>query len=202
MKKVLMMLFMALLVVAFVSGCAKKPETEIAGAKAAIDGVVADGGEKFAKDETKALQGALSAALAEVETQDKKFFKNFDEAKKQLAKITADAAALKADIPARKEKAKNDAVAAQGAAVTALDAAKSLLKKAPMGKDARADIEALKADIAGLDAEMANVATMIGSEDYFAAADKANLVSSKATEVSNQIKAAIEKFSKKKKGKK
>lgn len=178
------------------SACGKQPTLEINDAKAAIEAALTEGGEKYAENEVKALNDELSVAMEEVKTQDAKFLKNYDRAKEMLAQVKSTAEALKTEIPARKEKANNDAAAALEAATTAIADAKALLGQAPAGKGTAADIEALKADVAGLEASLAEVQGLIAGEDYFTAIDSANSISTKAAEVSTQVTQALEKVGK------
>jgi hypothetical protein len=188
--KVLAVNALAVLVLA---GCSSQPAQEIEGAKAAVDAVAAEGGEKFAGPEMKNLNGALSAAMEEVKAQDGKFFKSYDKAKDMLVKAKADADALKAGLPAKKEQAKTEATAGLAAASDAVSSAKAALAKAPKGKGAAADIEALKGDVQGLDAALAEAKPLIEAQDYSAAKDKAASIKAKADEVSAAVTAAIEK---------
>ncbi|HYL79952.1 MAG TPA: DUF4398 domain-containing protein [Candidatus Acidoferrum sp.] len=184
------------------AGCGSQPAQEIQGAKAAVDAVVADGGEKFAPAETKGVTGTLNAAMEEVKTQDGKFFKNYDKAKELLAKAKTDAETLKTGLVAKKEQAKNEATANLTAASDAVKAAKAALTKAPKGKGAAADIEAMKGDVQGLEAALAEVQPLIDGQDYAAARDKAAGIKSKADEVSTAVSAAMEKMAAAKPGKK
>ena len=182
--------------IALASGFATSQEMDEA--KAAIDAVIAAGGDRYAKDEVKGLNDELTAAMDEVKVQDGKFFKNYDKAKEILAKVKSSSDSLTAEIPARKEKAKADAQAAIDSAKTAVNDAKAMLAKAPKGKGTKADIEALKADVAGLEASLTEAEGLMGTEDYMGASDKANGAKDKAAEVSSQITAAIEKVKGKK----
>ncbi|HSB73640.1 MAG TPA: DUF4398 domain-containing protein [Candidatus Methylomirabilis sp.] len=184
------------------AGCGSQPAQEIQAAKAAVDAAVADGGEKFAPAETKGASDALNAALEEVKTQDGKFFKNYDKAKEMLAKAKADAETVKAGLAAKKEQAKNEATASLTAASDAVAAAKAALSKAPKGKGAAADIEAMKGDLQGLEAALAEVKPLIDSQDYAAARDKAAGIKSKADAVSTAVSTAMEKMAAAKPGKK
>ncbi|MBI5374662.1 MAG: hypothetical protein HZA77_04470 [Candidatus Schekmanbacteria bacterium] len=194
-KYIALSLIMAFVIV----GCAKPPVEETNAASAAIEAAKQDGAEKYSAEELKSVSDELAAAADEVKVQENKFFKNYDKAKQILAKVKGDAEAIKAGIPAKKEEAKNGAVAAQTAATTAITDAKALLEKAPKGKDSKAEVEALTNDIKGLEESLPGVQQMIDTEDYFGAADKAKAISEKATSVSDQINAAIEKKGGKKK---
>ena len=202
MRKVWSVLAVNVLVALVLAGCGSQPAQEIQAAKGAVDGVVADGGEKFAPAETKGAADALNAAMEEVKTQDGKFFKNYDKAKEMLTKAKADADTLKTGLAAKKEQAKNDATANLAAASEAVKAANAALSKAPKGKGAAADIEAMKGDLQGLEAALAEVQPLIDGQDYAAARDKAAGIKSKADEVSAAVAAAMEKMAAAKPGKK
>ncbi|MCR4396954.1 MAG: hypothetical protein NUW07_09535, partial [Candidatus Saccharicenans sp.] len=98
------------------------------------DALVKAGGNIYAKDELKKCNDDLQAAMDEVNAQSKKLFKKYGPAKEMLAKVKADAEAVQAMIPARKEEAKNAALSALNEAKAAFDQAKALLEKAPKGK--------------------------------------------------------------------
>ena len=174
-------------------GCAKPPTQEMDAAKVAMDSAVAAGAGKYAVEGLKSLNDAWAAAQDEVKKQEGKLFKNYDNAKAMIAKITADAAALKTEAEQKKEAAKEAANADAAAAAAAIAQAKALLDEAPTGKGTKAEIEALKADLAGIEGSVAEITTLISSEEYFAASDKAKLVSAKAAEISAQVQAAIDK---------
>jgi hypothetical protein len=198
MKKFSPLLVLGVFVLGLFSSCAKQPTQAIDAAKAAIEAATKAGGNVYAADELKKLNDDLQAAMDEVNTQSKKFFKKFSTAKEMLAKVQTDADALKATIPAKIETAKNAALQAQTEAKAVLDEAKALLDKAPMGKGTKADIMAMKADLAGLETSYAEIQTAIDGADYFGASAKAATIKEKATVISDQVKAAIEKVKGKK----
>lgn len=190
MKKVSAFGMMGLMLAFLMASCAKAPTQEMDAAKAAVEACKAEGADIFAQDEFKKLSDDLQAALDQVTA------KKYKEAKQALIKIAADADALKATIPAKKEQAKNEAMAAQQEARTALDEAKALLEKAPKGKGTKADIEAFTADLKGLEDSFPEIQAAIDNGDFFGAKDKAVAIKDKANSISEQIKAAIEKVKK------
>ncbi len=183
---------MGLFLAFIMAGCAKPPQQQMDAAKAAVEACKAEGADVYAADEFKKLNDDLQAALDQVTA------KKYKQAKEMLIKVAADADALKATIPAKKEEAKNAAVAAQGEARTALDEAKALLEKAPKGKGTKADIEAFTADLKGLEDSFPEIQAAIDKGDFFGAKDKAVAIKDKAASISEQIKQAIEKVQKKK----
>jgi len=174
-------------------GCAKPPTMEMDAAKVAMDGAVSAGAGTYAKDGLKNINDAWAAMQDEVKKQEGKLFKNYDNAKAMIAKISADAAALKTETEQKKEQAKMEANDASTAAAAAVAQAKALLAEAPTGKGTKADIEAMKADLAGIEGSLGEITTLITSEEYFAATDKAKAISAKAADISAQVQAAIDK---------
>jgi len=187
-----------MLMAALLVGCAKPPTQEMDAAKVAIDAAVAAGANKYAVEGLKSLNDAWAAAQDEVKKQEGKLFKNYDNAKSMIAKVTADAGALKTEAIQKMEAAKQAANADAAAATAAVAQAKALLAEAPTGKGTKAEIEALKADLAGIEGSVAEVTTLITSEEFYAASDKAKAISAKAAEISAQVQAAIDKAPKKK----
>ena len=184
---------LGLVVMAFVVGCASKPEKEINDAKAAMDAVIKEGLAKFAPEDEKKLKDAMGAVDAELKVQEGKTFKSFDKTKQLLADLSKMAADMKAALPAKKEKAKADATAALEAAKAALGEAKKMLAKAPKGKGTAADIEALRGDVKGAEDMLPEVQGLIEKEDYSAAMTKANAIKDKAAGVGDQVTKALEK---------
>ncbi len=176
-----------------VAGCSSPPTQEMDAAKTSIQGVVTAGADKYAPEDLKKLNDQLAAANAEIKAQEGKFFKSYDKSKEMFAKVKADADALKPTLATKKEEAKKNAEAAQNAAKASIEEASALLAKAPVGKDSRAEIEAMKADVKGLEDGLAEVSKLVASEDYTSAADKAKAIGEKAAGVSAQVKQAMEK---------
>ncbi len=174
------------LVLIFVVGCSKPPTEELNAAKSAVDAVAPEA-SKYAAEDVKKLNDDLQTAQNEINA------KNYKQAKEILIKAKADAETLKTTLPQKKELAKNNAIAAQDAAKTAVVDAKALLAKAPKGKGSKADIEAMKADIKGLEESLPELQGQIDAEDYAVATEKANVIKEKAAAVSDQINQALEK---------
>jgi hypothetical protein len=193
MKKFFRFFILGVFVMALFSSCSKQPTEAIDSAKAAIEAASKEGADIYAADGLKKLNDDLQAAMDEVSTQGKKFFKSFGTAKEMLAKVQTDADALKATIPARKEEAKAAAETALTEAKAAWEEAKALLEKAPKGKGTKADIEAMKADLAGLETAAGEAMATFEGGDYFGAKEKAMVIKEKSMAISDQVKTALEK---------
>lgn len=193
MKRLVQYFAYTILVAVILTGCAKQPTQEMDNAKKAVETAKAAGSEKYLPDEAKKVNDSLSAAIDEIKVQDGKFalLRSYDKAKQMLASVKTDAEKLKTNTSAKKEEAKNKAIAGQTEAKNAIDEAKALLAKAPRGKGSRADIAAMKGDIKGAEDSLSEVQQLIDKEDYLAAIDKANGIKEKANGVSSQVKEAM-----------
>ena len=184
---------LGLLVVAFLAGCASKPQKEIDETTAAVNAIVQEGLGKYSPENEKKLKDALAAAMDEIKVQEGKTFKSFDKTKQLLADAKKMADEQKAALPAMKEQAKQNATSAVDAAKAAVEDAKKVLGQAPKGKGTAADIEALRGDVKGAEDMLTEVQGLIDKEDYAGAVTKANAIKEKAEGVSNQVQQALEK---------
>jgi ElaB/YqjD/DUF883 family membrane-anchored ribosome-binding protein len=184
---------LGLVLMAFVAGCASKPQKEIDETTAAVNAVISEGLGKYAPEDEKKLKDAMASVNEELKVQEDKTFKNYDKTKQMLADVKKMADEMKASLPAKKEKAKQEAAAALEAAKAALADAKKALGKAPKGKGTAADIQALRGDLKGAEQMLPEIQGLIGKEEYSAAMAKANALKEKAAGVSDQVKKALEK---------
>lgn len=195
MKNIIRLSVMGVVIVFLFAGCSK-PQQALDEAKAAVEAAKNEGADVYATEELKALEDSMATAMDEVETQSKKFFKSYGDSKDMLAKVKTEAEALKASIPERKEKAKNEALAMMEEAKVAVEEAKALLEKAPRGKGTKADIDAFTADLKGLEDSLLGIQGVIDGGDYFSALDTARTIKEKAASISAEIQKAIEKVKK------
>jgi hypothetical protein len=194
MKQLFRLLIIGLIGAFLLSGCAKAPTVEMNDSKAAVEAATNADTQTYAQAELAKLTSDLEAANTEVKTQDDKFlFKNFDKAKTMLAAVKTDADNVKAVAAQKKEEAKQAAIAAQGEAKAAIDAANVLLADAPTGKETKQDIEAFKADLTGLTDSLTGLQQSIDQEKYADASSNAAAIKEKAANISAQITAALEK---------
>ncbi|PKN71495.1 MAG: hypothetical protein CVU54_00285 [Deltaproteobacteria bacterium HGW-Deltaproteobacteria-12] len=198
MKITFKLMVVSMIMIFVLVGCGKLPQEELTAAKASIDAVVAEGAQKYAAEDAKKLNDGMQAVQDEIKVQEGKTFKDYAKTKELLAKVKADADTLKSGLAAKKEEAKKNAAEAQVAAKDSVAEAKALLAKAPKGKGSKADIEALKADLKGIEDSLAEAKKANDAEDYSAAIEKSNAIKTKATEISDQIKKAMEKVGPKK----
>jgi hypothetical protein len=187
------LVLLAVGLLAFLTSCGQKPAKEIDETTASMNTVISEGLGKYAPEDEKKLKDGMAAVMEEIKVQEGKTFKNFDKTKQMLADVQKSANEMKQALPAKKEQAKQGALAASEAAKAAVEEAKNLLAKAPKGKGTAADIEALRGDVKGIEDMLPEVQGLIDKEDYSAAVSKANAIKEKATGITGQVQQALEK---------
>ncbi len=162
-----------LLMVFALAACAQQPAQEINAAKSAVDAAIADGAEKYSPAGARKVNDELAAAMAEVNSQDGKFLKDYKKAKGLLAAVRTDAEALKASLAARKQEAKKQALDALDAATAGVKDAEAALAKAAGNRKAKVALDALNSDAKGLEGNLREIKNLIDTEDYTTAIDQA-----------------------------
>lgn len=191
MKRFLSAVMVMVVAMVFLVGCAEKPVQDIDAAKAAVDAVKAAGAEKYAPEALAPVQSKYDEAMAEVQVQEKKFFKSYDKTKQLLGEVkTASTGAVQA-VETKKEELKQAAMAAEQAAAADLAAAVAAVSKAPSGKGTTEDIEAMKADVKAMEESMPKVQSDIAAGNYAEATTLAASISEKSKSVTEQVNQAI-----------
>jgi hypothetical protein len=180
---------LVLIMAALLVGCAKPPTQEMDAAKVAMDGAIAAGAEKYAKDGLKSLNDSWAAAQDEVKKQEGKLFE-------VRQRESDDRESPPTPPPEDRDRAEEGAGQDGGQQATTAATPPSLgegpSRQAPRAKGARPTSRP-EADLAGIEGSLAEVTTLITSEEYFAATDKAKAISAKAADISAQVQAAIDK---------
>ncbi len=177
------------------AGCAKQPSQEINAARSAVDAAVGEGAAKYAPEEAARLDDSLNIAMGEVEAQRGKLFKNYTKAKQMLAKVKTDADSVKAGLAAKRDEAKQRAIAAQESAKSAVRELSSLVSKMPKGKAGKEDAQGANAALNGVEEALTDVQKKIDTEDYPAAINSANAIENKAASMSAELNSTLRKTS-------
>lgn len=177
------------------SACASAPTAEITATKTAVATAQTDDVRTYAGDSLKAAEDQMSKALAEVQTQDGKFFvsRDYKQASTMLKSAKDLAEKAVGDAQANKAKAKTDAEAALAALPQSIEEAKKALAKAPKGKDTRADLEAMQNDLKVAEEALTEANTALSQGQYKDALTKAESAKEKTSAIVEQVQKALEK---------
>lgn len=183
------------LMLVFVSGCAKAPQQAVDAANAALAAAKQAEADRYLADEFKAAQDSLNAALTEIETQNSKFAltRNYDKAAKLLEAATSLFNTAGTNVAAKKEEVKAEAEKLVTDLQTGLTDAKALLKKAPKGKEGREALEAIQSELTTVETSLAEVTTLLTNGDFLSAKDKLTAGLQKVTQIIDELNQAIAK---------
>jgi tetratricopeptide (TPR) repeat protein len=180
---------------ALLAGCAKAPQQSVDEAKAALEAARTEGADRYAPELFNAAQDSLNAAMAEIEAQNSKFAltRNYDRAQQQLEAAKTSANAAKDAVTAKKEEVKAEAQNLMTQAQAAVDEVKTLMAKAPRGKEGRQVLDQMQTELSGVEATIAEGSSLMDAGDYAAARDKFQAALEKANSLKQELSDAISK---------
>ena len=182
--------------VAVLAGCDDPPTTELDAAKQALDSARDVGAEQFAANEYSVAQRAYSEAEATTNTEAERFFlfKDFEQARTQIADAKSKAMQAESAAEAEKKRQRESAEAAIATARDAVVAAYTSLEEAPSGKGTEADIEELRAELTTAEADLDAAEAAVDSENFSGAESLAESADQKATEVADGVMVAVDRY--------
>ena len=194
MKNKVLMGLAAIAMVAVLSSCGKKPQAEIDATNAAIEAAKTAEAAVYVPAELKAVQDSMNVINADVAAQESKFlFKKFGPAKVKLVSTLALANKVAADAVAKKAEVKKEVETELASIKTVIDENKTLLKKAPRGKDEKAVLEQMATEITTIEASVVEAQGLYDKGTYMDALNKIKAASSRATGINTELKDAIAK---------
>jgi len=193
MKNKVLMGLAAIAMVALLSSCGKVPQAEIDAANAAIAAAQTAEANVYVPTEFTAVQDSMNAINAAVEAQKSKLFKKFGPIKEKLTATVTLANKVAADAAAKKEETKAEVTKLMTDIKTVLDENKTLITKAPRGKEGAAVLEQIKTDMTAIDAQVADAQASFDKGTYMDALNKIKAANDKATSINTELKDAIAK---------
>jgi hypothetical protein len=190
-RVVLVLAALALLV--FI-GCAKAPEAEMQKANASIDAAKMAEAETYASDSYRVAMDSLNAANAAKTEADSKFalFRSYTKAKELYVKADELANKAVADAQAEKERVKAEVTLQLVSVKAVIDTAEIVLKKAPKGKDSKAELELIKTSLDATKASFVEAQADFDGGKYAAAKSKLDVTLAQARSIIDEIGKAAE----------
>jgi hypothetical protein len=193
MKNKVLMGLAAIAMVAVLSSCGKKPQAEIDATNAAIEAAKTAEAAVYVPAEFAAVQDSMNAINADIAAQESKLFKKFGPAKAKLAttltlanKVAADAVAKKAEVKAAVETTMTEIKAV-------VEENKTLMTKAPRGKEGAAVLEQIKTEMTTIEASIAEAQGLYDKGTYMDALNKVKAAKERAVGINTELKDAIAK---------
>jgi len=192
-------IFMGLAAVAMVvvlASCGKKPQAEIDATNAAIEAAKVAEAPVYLPAEFAAVQDSMNAINAEIAAQESKMFKKFGPAKEKLAQTLTLANQVAANAAVKKEEVKKQVETSIAEMKTTIEENKTLITKAPRGKEGAAVLEAIKADMTAIETAAAETQALYDKGAYMDALNKVKASQERAVSINTELKDAIAKVKK------
>ena len=196
MKNKIFMGMAAILMVVVLASCGKKPQAEIDAANAAIEAAKTAEAPVYLPAEFAAVQDSMNAVNAEITAQESKLFKKFGPVKAKLQATTTLANQLVTSAAAKKEEVKKEVETSIANLKSMVEDNKTLITKAPRGKEGAAVLEQIKTEMATIETAATEAQAMYDKGAYMDALNKVKASSERATSINTELKDAIAKVRK------
>ncbi len=193
MKKKVLMGLATITMVALLSGCGKVPQVEIDAANAALQAAKTAESDVYVPAEFAAVQDSLNSVLAEIETQKSKLFKKFGPAKEKLAAVLTLANQVASNAAVKKEEVRAEVTTLMADINTVIAENKTLITKAPRGKEGAAVLEQIKAEMATIEGSVVEAQGSFDKGSYMDALNKIKAAQESAAGINTELKEAIAK---------
>ena len=193
MKNKVLMGLAALAMVAVLSSCGKKPQVEIDATNAAIEAAKTAEAAVYVPAEFAAVQDSMNAVMADITTQESKLFKKFGPAKEKLAATLTLANQVAANAAVKKEEVKKEVETGMTAIKAVIEENKTLMTKAPKGKEGAAVLAQMKTEMATIEASVVEAQGLYDKGTYMDALNKVKAANERATGIDTELKDAIAK---------
>ena len=193
MKNKVLMGLAAIAMVAFLSSCGKVPQEKVDATNAAITAAQTAEAAVYVPAEFAAVQDSMKAINAAIEVQKSKLFKKFGPISIKLDETLAAANKAGADAAVKKEEVKKGVEASLAAVKVVMEENKTLITKAPKGKEGAAVLEQIKTEMATIESSVAEAQGLYDKGSYMDASNKVKAASDRATAINTELKDAIAK---------
>ena len=181
-------------VVALATSCAKVPQAALDAASAALDSAKAVQTDVYFPEEYAALDDSLTVMLQNIETQKSKSAADFKTIKTGADEIAAKAAELAGNVETKKAEVKAEAETMLGDAASLLDEAKTLITKAPRGKEGKAVLDEMKDELGVIENSLTEAKTAFDEgTNYMQVVDKVKAASDNLNGIITELKEAMAK---------
>ena len=193
MKNKILMGLATVAMVAFLSSCGKVPQVEIDATNAAIEAAKTAEATVYVPAEFAAVQDSMNAILADIETQKSKLFKKFGPAKEKLAATLTLANQVAANAAVKKDAVKAEVTTLLTDIKTVIEENKTLITKAPRGKEGAAVLEQIKAEMTTIEGSVVEAQDLFDKGAYMDALNKVKAAQERAAGINAELKEAIAK---------
>jgi ParB-like chromosome segregation protein Spo0J len=193
MKSKILMGLAAFAMVAVLSSCGKLPQAEIDATNAAIEAAKTAEAPVYLPAEFAAVQDSMNAINADIEAQSSKLFKKYGPIKAKLQETLNLANTVASNAAVKKEEVKKEVETSIASMNTVIEENKTLITKAPRGKEGAAVLEQIKTEMATIEAAAVEAQGLYDKGAYMDALNKVKASNERAVSINTELKDAIAK---------
>ena len=183
----------ATLMVAFLTGCGKAPQSKIDAVNTAIDSAKIIQADIYVPDEFTTLQDSMNVIMASVEAQKSKLLRNYSAMENKLDETLVLAKQVQVDAGTRKEEVKNEVESLLNDIKAVIDENATLMKRAPRGKEGTQVLDQMKIETNTIESSVADAQNLYSTGAYMDAYNKIKAAKTSADEINGELKDAIRK---------
>jgi hypothetical protein len=193
MKSKILMGLAAFAMVAVLSSCGKLPQAEIDATNAAIEAAKTAEAPVYLPAEFAAVQDSMNAINADIEAQSSKLFKKYGPIKAKLQETLNLANTVASNAAVKKEEVKKEVETSIASMNTVIEENKTLITKAPRGKEGAAVLEQIKTEMATIEAAAVEAQGLYDKGAFMDALNKVKASNERAVSINTELKDAIAK---------
>jgi len=187
------MVFAAVTMVVILSACGKKPQVEIDAANVAFEAAKTAEAAAYVPAEFAAVQDSMNIIMAEIATQNSKLFKKFGPVKIKLEALSVQATQVAANAVSKKAEVKIKVETLMTEIETVIADNKTLMTKAPRGKEGAAVLAQIKTEMATIEGAVAEAKGLYDKGLFMDALNKVKSGKERADSINAELKEAIAK---------
>lgn len=196
MKSRILMGVASVMMLVFFAGCDKVPQEQIDATRVAIESARAAEADIYVPAEYAALQNEMKTAMAAIEAENSKTFKNFKEERLQLEAVAAKVEEVKANAAVAKDQVKAEVEGLMAEVNTLLATNKELMAKAPKGKEGKAVLEEMRNEITVVEGAVAEATALFEQGKFMDARNRVKAAIEQVNNINTELGEAIAKVKK------
>lgn len=176
------------------ASCQELPKEVLDNAKSAVENVKSQGANEYDPQNYMLLEDSLKNALASIDAEEPKFFKDYQKAIEKLEGVSSFAATVSSNVDVKKEEIKTKVTATVNETKLLITENQQLITDAPKGKEGNVALLAMKGELAVLDSILNETNNMLAQGQLQPSLEKASVAKDKATALNIELKDIMSKY--------
>ncbi|QSE96490.1 hypothetical protein [Fulvivirga lutea] len=176
------------------TSCQELPKEAIDKASAAVENAKTSGAEMYDAENYQLLEDSLKNAMTSVDAESGKFFKDYQNAIKNLEGVSSFATTVTTNVEVKKEEVKAKVTATINEVKALIAENQQLITEAPKGKEGTTALLAMKGELSVLESTLTETNTLLEQGQLQPSLEKATVAKDKATTLNTELKDITSKY--------